>query len=396
MQIRQEMCWLFAIILCVIFLSSCANSVYIGKLALGEARILWGSIPIEQALEEEDLRHEEREKLKLVQEVREFARDKIGLNLDGSYGHFYRVRGDTLIYLVTACPKDSLDAHTWRFPIVGEVEYKGFFDKEDALKEVVRLEKKGLDTFLQGAVAFSTLGWLNDPVYSTILDHHPVLVIEIIIHELVHNTIFVKGETEFNERVASFISREGTGLFIEEHFGPTSAYQSFARDFNGDEEIVTGFIQDLYHRLTALYDQDVSREEKLKKREEIFAEAQMRFSTLQGKLRTGYFRHLALVKFNNALVVAHKRYLNPPDSLLCQVYDALDRDLRGFVELLHRLPKTKESPAAYLRQWLQRRTNPGDSLSSSFPVPLPPAAHLPNMRRLLFQADPLLLSAESL
>jgi len=370
--------------------------VYIGKLALGQARILWGSIPIERALEEEDLRHEEREKLKLVQEVREFARDRIGLNLDGSYGHFYRVKGDTLIYLVTACPKDSLDAHTWRFPIVGEVEYKGFFDKEDALKEVARLETKGLDTFLQEAVAFSTLGWLNDPVYSTILDHHPVLVIEIIIHELVHNTIFVKGETEFNEQVASFVGRTGTVLFIEERFGPSSSYHSFARDFTRDEEIAADFIRDLSGRLMALYGQDLSRKETLERREEIFSEAQKRFSVLKEELRTEYFGHFDRMKFNNAVIVAYKRYLNPPDSLLYEVYDALDRDLRSFVQLLHDIPKGGEPPTVYLRQWLQRRTNPRDSRSSSFPVPLPPAAHLPDTRRLLSRGAPLLLSPESL
>ncbi|MBW2039413.1 MAG: aminopeptidase [Deltaproteobacteria bacterium] len=354
----SKMRWIFVLLLSLFIFTSCAKGLYIGKLAWGEAKILWGSIPVQEALRDEGMAQGAKERLRLVQEVKEFAQEKIGLSLDGCYEAFYRVKGDTLIYLVSACPKDSLEPYPWRFPIVGEVSYKGFFDKKDALEELKSLEERGLDTCLQRAMAFSTLGWLNDPIYSTILDRHPVVIINTIIHELVHNTIFLKGETEFNEQIASFVGGKGALMFIEERFGSSSPYYQLALDLARDEELVAGFIQKIYDELKGVYAQEMSWDEKMRRREEIFAQGKRRFADLRGMLKTGYLLDLDKEKFNNALIVAYKRYLNPPDSLLHQVYETLGCDLRNFIELLKGLKKTRESPYLYLEKWLWERSKP--------------------------------------
>lgn len=337
-----------------VFLTSCAHTLYIGKLAWGEAKILGGSVPYQEVLSDEEVSQEIKEGIRLVQEVKEFSHQRLGLRLDGAYETFYQVKGDGLIYLVSACPQESLDPYTWRFPIVGEVEYKGFFSEKDAIKEIKRLEEKGLDTCLQQAIAFSTLGWLSDPLYSTVVERHPVVIMNIIIHELVHTTIFFKGETEFNEHIASFIAEKGTFMFIEERFGSSSDWYHLAQNHAQDEDLVAGFFQRLYDSLKGLYAQDISREEKLKMRKKIFAQGHQDLIEL-GRQLTAEDLSGRIGLLNNAVVLAYRRYLPSSTDLLEQVYEALGGDITGLIELLYTIHKAHQTPQPFLERWLRER-----------------------------------------
>jgi predicted aminopeptidase len=354
---RGIVCALMCLVLCSMLLSSCARGLYLGKLAWGEAQLLGGRVPNQEVLKDDAVEEEIKEGIRLVQTVTEFSQNTLGLRPDSSYQTFYSVKGDALIYLVSACPKDSLKPYTWRFPIVGEMEYKGFFSKKDADKEIKKLEKNGLDTCLQQAIAFSTLGWLGDPIYSTILDHHPVIVITIVIHELVHNTVFFKGETAFNEGIASFIAEKGTLLFITERFGASSPLHQVALNLSRDEELVASVFEELYDALQGLYAQDLTREEKIRKREEVFVRWERKVVELNKQLKTGGFA-IPTGGLNNAVVLAHRRYRIPPDGLIVKAYEALGEDVKGLVDLLRTVRKSKEEPSRFLEQWLQEQSNP--------------------------------------
>ena len=345
---------LVVLLLFPLFLTACANTLYMGKLAWGEARILGGAVPNEEVLRDKGVDEKIKDGIRLVQEVKEFAQRRLGLRLNGSYETFYRVKGDTLIYLVSACPKDSLEPSTWHFPIVGRVEYKGFFSKKDALKEIRKLEVKGLDTCLQQAIAFSTLGWLGDPLYSTVLEYQPVVIINIILHELVHNTIYFKGETEFNEQIASLIAEKGSLMFIEERFGLHSPSYERVLHFARDEELTAGFFQELYGVLKGLYAQDLPLMEKLRMREEILALWQRRLVELNKQLKTEGGAG-PIEKLNNAVVLAYRRYLPSSAGLLQQAYEALGSDVRALIELLLTMRKSKEPPHSFLKRWLEKQ-----------------------------------------
>jgi predicted aminopeptidase len=335
-------------------LNSCARSLYLGKLAWGEIQILERRVPNQEVLKDDAVEEEIKEGIRLVQTVTEFSEKRLGLRSDGSYQTFYSVKRDALVYLVSACPKDSLEPYTWRFPIVGEMEYKGFFSKKDAVKEVKKLEERGFDTSLQLAIAFSTLGWLGDPIYSTVLDNHPVIVINIIIHELVHNTVFFKGETEFNEQLASFVAEKGTLLFITERFGASSPLYQVALDLSRDEELVASVFDELYNALQGLYAQNLTREEKIRKREEIFAHGYDQLEKLNKQLKTGEVS-VPMGGLNNAVVLAYRRYRLPADGLIVKAYEALGEDVKGLVDLLQTVRKSRQEPSRFLERWLQER-----------------------------------------
>src|SRR5690606_33281988 len=102
--------------------------------------------------------------------------------------------------------------------IVGSVPYKGFFEKEDAEHAAQKLELAGFETWVRGTDAFSTLGWFDDPVLSTTLSNSIPSIVDTVIHESVHSTVWIKGRVDFNESLANFIGGQGAYQFFKEKY----------------------------------------------------------------------------------------------------------------------------------------------------------------------------------
>ena len=60
--------------------------------------------------------------------------------------------------------------------------------------------------------AYSTLGWLNDPVTAPMLREGRARLIEVVLHELVHATVYVPDEPDWNEGLATFFGQEAAGM----------------------------------------------------------------------------------------------------------------------------------------------------------------------------------------
>jgi predicted aminopeptidase len=198
------------------------SPLYVLHSAVEEGRILWRREPIEEVLARPDLDPETRDKLELILAVRRFAGDRLGLQVGGAYGSFAEVSPGALLYVLSAADRTELRAYEWWFPIVGSVNYKGFFARSDADAEAHRLEGEGFDTYVRGSVAFSSLGWFDDPVLSNWLRADRERIADLVIHELLHRTIYLRGETNFNESFANFVGHRGAIAFFLEKDGPTA------------------------------------------------------------------------------------------------------------------------------------------------------------------------------
>jgi predicted aminopeptidase len=194
-------------------LSACSPA-YVLRAGYEEAKILWRREPITRVLQDPNLDAETRAKLELVLAVRDFARDTLALRVGGSYASFARVDADQAVHVVTAAYRDRLVPYTWWFPIVGRIPYKGYFSEEAARAEAAALEQQGLDTAVRPSTAFSTLGWFDDPLLSTLLRYDRVALVETVIHELLHNTAYPAGQAAFNESFATFAGHRGAILFF--------------------------------------------------------------------------------------------------------------------------------------------------------------------------------------
>jgi predicted aminopeptidase len=219
---------------------------------------------------------------------------------------------DTLALVVSAAERDRLVPKTWWFPIVGRVPYKGYFDVDDAHAAVADLERDGLDAYLRPTSAFSTLGWFNDPILSTVLRADDVEVVTTVLHELSHNHLFVPGRVRFNESFATFVGRAGAARFFctRDGGGPDTVKCARAQARWRDYQRFSVFVDRLVDELESIYgDPDANRQDKLRRREGIFAAALDRFDAeLAPTLESASFRGFRETPLNNATLLSRIRY----------------------------------------------------------------------------------------
>ena len=198
-----------------------STGCYYAHLAQGQARLLLSRQPLEAALEDPATPPELRGKLALVVETRSFA-PSLGLDVDGQYTSYSDWPGDRIVTSVVATRPGEIEPAPFRFPLVGEVPYKGFFEVDRARAEADRLSERGWDVCLVPVSAYSTLGWFDDPVTTPLLRADPGRLVQTLLHELTHATVFAPSAARFNEGVATFVGQEAALRFFEARDGRDS------------------------------------------------------------------------------------------------------------------------------------------------------------------------------
>jgi predicted aminopeptidase len=315
-------------------LSAC-SPIYVLRAAYEEGKILWRRQPISEYIEQAEINADTQDKLKTVLAVRDYARDKLKLNVGGSYSTYSYVDRPDLTYIVVAAPKTELRPYTWWFLIVGSVPYKGYFSKEDAQEEINRLEAEGYDTILRTSAAFSTLGWFDDPLLSHLLNYSKVGLAEVVFHELFHNTLYVSGQGAFNESAANFIGHRAAVDFFRATFGADSAEHQRALQRWSDEREFADFVAGVVNDLTELYESAIPLQEKLRLREIVFDRSTTEWRRRIAGRPTHRFRSFTQQTINNALLMHYVVYLKDLD-LFESLYETAGRDLLKTIRLLQR------------------------------------------------------------
>lgn len=155
----------------------------------------------------------------LIEDVKTFAHEELGLKATGHYRRLVLTDKGYVADVVSATADDSFERHYWRYPFVGPLPYKGFYRRTDAEREAKRLKERSMDVIIRPVDAFSALGIVEDPLYAFMLDYAPDQIAELIIHESVHATLFLRGEDQFNEELATFLSRLGAERYVGTRYG---------------------------------------------------------------------------------------------------------------------------------------------------------------------------------
>ncbi|HEX2201670.1 MAG TPA: aminopeptidase [Longimicrobium sp.] len=318
-----------ALLLAVAFTASACSPGYVLRAAWEEAKILNRRQPISRVIADSAQPAETRAKLALVLEARGFAADSLGLRAGKSYTLFSRVESDTLAMVLSAAYRDRFQAKTWWFPIVGSVPYRGYFELDDAEAAARKLQRQGLDTYLRPTAAFSTLGWFNDPLLSTLLRYDEVSLANTVIHEILHNTYYASGQAVFNESFANFVGGRGAIEFFCRRDGPESPRCRRATAAWEDDLLFGAFLSSLVDDLRALYGRtDVTSEQKVAMREEVFARARERYTReVKPKLQVDNFDRFVGGELNNATIISRRIYYDRLD-LFERVYEARGRDFK--------------------------------------------------------------------
>jgi predicted aminopeptidase len=301
---------------------------YYTHLAGGQAKLLWARRSIDDVLADPATEAELRRTLELVQQARRYAFE-LGLEVDGQYTTFVDWPGDRIITSLVATEPGHVDARPFRFPIVGSVPYKGFFDRERAEREADELRSDGLDVCLLAIPAYSTLGWFNDPLTRPMLTGGNGRLVETVLHELVHATVFVKSQPEFNEGLASFVGQEASVHFFARQPGDDSAAEARRADIR-DRRVLSRTLLEFREQVEQLYAEPVeTRSTRGARRSALEAKAREQLAALDFARMNGP-RLAERARLNDACIALQGTYAGD-DERHQAVLEQLDGDLAGFI-----------------------------------------------------------------
>ena len=319
-----------------------ADVRYLVRAALAEAGILLRRRPIAEVVADTTTDAGTRGKLTLVLAARAFAAESLRLAASETYTTYSPLDRDTLVLVLSAARTDRLEQYEWRYPIVGRLPYKGFFSFDLAAREARKLERAGLDTYLRVANAFSTLGWFEDPLLSTIVAEDSVDLAATVIHEILHNTLFVRGRADFNESMASWVGYRGAEGFFLARGDSVNAGRAAARW--RDHIRLSRFYGRLIRRLEQLYASGAPVAELQRVRAEVYRLAAEQLAGAVGRqLETVDGIRLARMPLNNAVLLARRLYVAD--------LDRFDRMLEGGRDLRAAIAEIRDRAGSVEDPW---------------------------------------------
>ncbi len=328
-----------------------ADARYLARAGFEEARILLKRRSIDQLIADSTVPEGLRQRLRLVVGARRFAADSLRLLVGDTYTSYVDVGRDTLLLVLSGARRDRLRAYTWTFPIVGVVPYKGFFSARHARAAAADLDRQGYDAYLRPAGAFSTLGYFSDPLFSTAVERDTMELVATVIHELAHNTLYVKSQTPFNESFASFVGYRGAEAFFRSRGDSIDSRRAAARW--GDERTLDVFWAELARRLDSAYAEVTSPTAVEAARATLFGWAREQLTGRVGQsLETYDWRWFAQAPLNNAVVIAQRIYrqnLNLFDELYAEHGGSMPETIRAIQLRVFTQPNGDAYQALYSR-----------------------------------------------
>ena len=273
-----------------------------------------------------------KERLHLVEDLKKMVENELGVKATSNYTSFVQLDRPVANWVLIVAEPYELKDKNWCFPIVGCFPYLGFFKKDMAQAWAEKYKQQGYDTHVRGAAAYSTLGYLRDPLLSSMLSRDDGDMANLIFHETTHSHIYLSGQGAFNEGVASFIGEYGERLFLSKKHGEKSdAVKKWAEQLNHRRQFgVT--LRDFADQLKKIYKESPQNKEAKNRA----------FSLFREKLKQDETYGNGAESFtNNAVVLAHLTY-DDDQSLYDAVYAKCSQDLKKSLSYLQGFSKKFE------------------------------------------------------
>lgn len=310
------------------------------------------AVPIDSMIRDESTPEDTRKFLERVKEIKRFAVDELGLAENDNYTNYVDINRDYLALVVSATEKDSFKRYEWWFPVVGDVPYKGFFEEKDAREEAAELKKKDLDVWIRKVDAFSTLGYFSDPLYSYMKNYSDYRIAELLIHEQTHATVYLSGESQFNEELANLVGREGARLYLERKYGRESREYRAMEASEADYAAFYAWIRGMIAGLDELYRKPVPRAEKLAEKEKLIASYKKTYEDeYVSRFRSDGYRWFVRVPVNNAFLSLYQLY-DENSAEYRDIFARSGKDLRRLIAAAKTIEGRKGDPKGLLKKAL--------------------------------------------
>lgn len=367
LQWRRRRRWLALAAVAVAFAlaAGCSTLGYYAQSVEGHFAMLNAARPLPEVIADPDTDAALRKRLARAQQMRSFASDELALPNNKSYTAYADLKRPYVVWNVFAAPELSLRLKQWCYPVVGCAGYRGYFDRSSAEAVAASLKADGLDASVSGVPAYSTLGWFSDPLLNTFINGNEGQVAGLVFHELAHQTVYVAGDTTFNESFATAVEREGVRRWLNAN--GTEADRRAYREFARRRAEFVALLLKTRAQLEDNYASRASDEVKRERKRELLAAMRTEYAELKVSWGgfTGYDRyfaqdlnnaHLAAVGAYNDLVPAFEVLLVESQGRMPVFYEKV-RELAA-------LPKIDRTAA------LQTRARSAASVTPPAPGPL--------------------------
>jgi len=251
-----------ALLLVLVGLSGCKTLSFYRQAIKGQYQLFAHQEPIKKLLASPDTPARLKQQLQIVQSLRAFADSDLRLPVDNHYLKYVDVHRRYVVWNVEAAPEFSMEPKSWWYPVVGSLEYRGYFSEKGARDYGETLRKKDQDVYIGGTTAYSTLGWFKDPVLNTFVFEPEADLAETIFHELGHQRVFAHGDTDFNEAFATSVGQEGARRWLRAK-GQKAAYDKYLTEIHRNTQFVQ-LITNARERLETLYGDEKTEAGKVK------------------------------------------------------------------------------------------------------------------------------------
>ena len=316
-------------------LAGCGNLAYYAQAVGGHFEVMGAARPIDEIVRDPAGDPALQAQLREALAIREFATRELGLPDNGSYRRYADLGRPFVLWNVFAAPEFSLQPKSWCMLMVGCVNYRGYYAREDAERLAAELREEGYDTFVGGVPAYSTLGWFDDPVLNTFLRPGTLEVARTVFHELAHQLVFVRDDTVFNESFATAVESEGLRRWTSAHLAGGQRASFDAQ--RARKAALAGLLRDYREQFRALYETPRAADLQRRAKADLLAALRGDYAALKAGWGgyAGYDKLLG-ADFNNATLVSFALYgeLVPAfEALLQQEHHDLQRFYRRVREL---------------------------------------------------------------
>lgn len=196
------------------FLSACSTMRFYSQALSGQTEMMSKARPVAEVLKDPKTKPILKECLASVSQILRYAEDELRLPAEGQYSRYADLGRRYAVWVVFAAPEFSVEPKTWRYPLIGKLAYRGFFQEALAKAEADKLKAEGYDVHIGGVEAYSTLGFLRDPLLNTFIHRDDAALAELLFHELTHQRLYLSGDTDFNEAFATAVGQEGARRWL--------------------------------------------------------------------------------------------------------------------------------------------------------------------------------------
>ncbi|MBL3527529.1 MAG: aminopeptidase [gamma proteobacterium endosymbiont of Lamellibrachia anaximandri] len=295
--------------------------------------------PITDLLDNPQTDPQLKQQLQLVETLRDFASQALKLPENESYRSYTDLQRKAVVWSVIAAPEFSIHPKQWCYPVVGCASYRGYFSKAEATAYANQLKDEGLDVTIADVPAYSTLGWFDDPLPSTVIHWPETSLAQLIFHELAHQQLYLQGDSAFNEAFATAVAQLGVDQWLRTKQKATSAWQQ--QQFRHEE--FTALLLKSRKALETLYEKEMTESEMRDRKAGLFSQLRQDYQQLKLQWNgLGRYDRWFDKPINNASLAQIATYYRLVPGFL-DLFEQQNRDWNAFYQACTKLSTQSET-----------------------------------------------------